>query len=154
MSSDLPELLCRVNFPLYQAMMISPRHLLLGGGGGAAKTGVFNGFVRDSSGTRLFSFIHWNYSRRLWKSATMVSIASPKASKGLTPENMLLWIALVEAMMKKVKPPWLPWAMMPIAKCTGVSWQESYCLQMSLALPVRNFKELSGQSIQQPLPFS
>ena len=46
MSGDLPELLCRVNFPLYQAMMISPRHLLVGGGGGAAKTGVFNGFVR------------------------------------------------------------------------------------------------------------
>jgi len=44
MSGDLPELLCRVNFPLYQAMMISPRHLLVGGGGGAAKTGVFNGF--------------------------------------------------------------------------------------------------------------
>lgn len=46
MSGDLPELLCRVNFPLYQAMMISPRHLLVGGGGGAAKTGVFNGVVR------------------------------------------------------------------------------------------------------------
>ena len=42
---ELPELLCRVNFPLYQACMVSPRHLLLAGGGGAAKTGVFNGFV-------------------------------------------------------------------------------------------------------------
>jgi hypothetical protein len=45
MTIDLPELLCRVNFPLYQACMVSPRHLLLAGGGGAAKTGVFNGFV-------------------------------------------------------------------------------------------------------------
>ena len=45
MVAELPELLCRVNFPLYQACMVSPRHLLLAGGGGAAKTGVFNGFV-------------------------------------------------------------------------------------------------------------
>ena len=42
---DLPELLCRVNFPLYNATLVSPRHVLLGGGGGAAKTGVHNGFV-------------------------------------------------------------------------------------------------------------
>jgi len=43
MSTELPELLCRVNFPLYQATMITPRHLLVAGGGGAANTGVFNG---------------------------------------------------------------------------------------------------------------
>jgi len=43
MSSELPELLCRVNFPLYQATMITPRHILVAGGGGAANTGVFNG---------------------------------------------------------------------------------------------------------------
>jgi len=42
---DLPELLCRVDFPLYQAQLVSPRHLLLAGGGGSAKTGVFNGIV-------------------------------------------------------------------------------------------------------------
>ena len=42
---ELPELLCRVNFPLYNVAMISPRHLVVGGGGGAAKTGVTNGFV-------------------------------------------------------------------------------------------------------------
>ena len=41
---DLPELLCRVNFPLYNVTLVSPRHVLLGGGGGAAKTGVHNGF--------------------------------------------------------------------------------------------------------------
>ena len=45
MSNDSPELLCRVNFPLYQVMMVSPRHVLVGGGGGAANTGVYNGFV-------------------------------------------------------------------------------------------------------------
>jgi len=39
-----PELLCRVDFPLYSTAMISPRHLLLAGGGGAANTGVKNGF--------------------------------------------------------------------------------------------------------------
>jgi hypothetical protein len=64
MTIDLPELLCRVNFPLYQACMVSPRHLLLAGGGGAAKTGVFNGFVSrlilDSYGNlRLFSDYSW-----------------------------------------------------------------------------------------------
>ena len=45
MSSELPELLCRVNFPLYQATMITPRHIMVAGGGGAANTGVFNGIV-------------------------------------------------------------------------------------------------------------
>lgn len=43
MSTELPELLCRVNFPLYQATMITPRHIMVAGGGGAANTGVFNG---------------------------------------------------------------------------------------------------------------
>ena len=42
--AELPELLCRVNFPLYHVSMITPRHILLAGGGGAAKTGVHNGF--------------------------------------------------------------------------------------------------------------
>jgi len=41
---ELPELLCRVKFPLYSVQMISPRHIVFGGGGGAAKTGVTNGF--------------------------------------------------------------------------------------------------------------
>lgn len=44
MATALPELLCHVNFPLYQSCMVSPRHILFGGGGGAAKTGVHNGF--------------------------------------------------------------------------------------------------------------
>ena len=42
---EMPELLCRVNFPLYNVNMISPRHVMLSGGGGAANTGVRNGFV-------------------------------------------------------------------------------------------------------------
>ena len=42
---EMPELLCRVNFPLYNVNMVSPRHVMLGGGGGAANTGVRNGFV-------------------------------------------------------------------------------------------------------------
>lgn len=42
---ELPEVLCKVDFPLYSVQMVSPRHILLGGGGGAAKTGVKNGFV-------------------------------------------------------------------------------------------------------------
>jgi len=41
---DKPELLTRVKFPTYSVQMISPRHLVVGGGGGAAKTGVINGF--------------------------------------------------------------------------------------------------------------
>lgn len=41
---EMPELLCRVNFPLYNVNMISPRHVMLSGGGGAANTGVRNGF--------------------------------------------------------------------------------------------------------------
>ncbi|CAB4061250.1 PREB [Lepeophtheirus salmonis] len=40
----VPELLCHVDFPVYLCHMVSPRHLLLGGGGGPAKTGVKNGF--------------------------------------------------------------------------------------------------------------
>ena len=69
---EQPELLCRVDFPLYAiasvslfkkfchldaspflteiknltycTLQISPRHLLVAGGGGAANTGVKNGF--------------------------------------------------------------------------------------------------------------
>lgn len=39
-------LLARVNFPLYSVEMITSRHCLVAGGGGSAKTGVANGFVR------------------------------------------------------------------------------------------------------------
>lgn len=48
-SAEQPELLCRVNFPLYQATMVTERHILFAGGGGAARTGVQNGFVSDLS---------------------------------------------------------------------------------------------------------
>ena len=47
-TTEQPELLCKVNLPLYQAMMLTERHILFAGGGGAARTGVQNGFVRGS----------------------------------------------------------------------------------------------------------
>jgi prolactin regulatory element-binding protein len=34
-----------VNFPLYAVEMLTDRHFIVAGGGGAAKTGVSNGFV-------------------------------------------------------------------------------------------------------------
>ncbi|XP_035777601.1 prolactin regulatory element-binding protein-like [Anopheles albimanus] len=37
-------LLARVNFPLYSIGMLTSRHVLVAGGGGASKTGVANGF--------------------------------------------------------------------------------------------------------------
>jgi len=42
--SNQAELFARVDFPLYAINMISPRHVLVAGGGGAANTGVKNGF--------------------------------------------------------------------------------------------------------------
>ncbi len=44
-SESQAELLCRVDFPAYCVSAITDRHILVGGGGGAAKTGVKNGFV-------------------------------------------------------------------------------------------------------------
>lgn len=41
-------LLARVNFPLYCVEMLTPRHVLVGGGGGSSKTGVANGIVSDN----------------------------------------------------------------------------------------------------------
>lgn len=37
--------MARVNFPLYTVQMLTSRHILVGGGGGASNTGVANGFV-------------------------------------------------------------------------------------------------------------
>lgn len=37
-------LLAKVNFPLYTVQMLTNRHVIVGGGGGSAKTGVANGF--------------------------------------------------------------------------------------------------------------
>lgn len=37
--------LTKVNFPLYTIQMVTSHHVLVGGGGGSAKTGVLNGFV-------------------------------------------------------------------------------------------------------------
>ncbi|KAL1458415.1 hypothetical protein WDU94_008571 [Cyamophila willieti] len=36
--------LAKVNFPLYTIQMVTSHHILVGGGGGSAKTGVANGF--------------------------------------------------------------------------------------------------------------
>lgn len=35
----------RVNFPLYSVQLLTCRHILVAGGGGAARTGVSNAFV-------------------------------------------------------------------------------------------------------------
>jgi len=42
--SNQADLFARVDFPLYSISMVSSRHLLVAGGGGAANTGVKNGF--------------------------------------------------------------------------------------------------------------
>lgn len=39
------DLAAKVNFPLYAVKMLTDRHFVVAGGGGAAKTGVANGFV-------------------------------------------------------------------------------------------------------------
>jgi len=38
------DLAAKVNFPLYAIKMLTDRHFVVAGGGGAAKTGVANGF--------------------------------------------------------------------------------------------------------------
>lgn len=38
------EVFARVDFPLYSIAMVSPRHVLVAGGGGSANTGVKNGY--------------------------------------------------------------------------------------------------------------
>lgn len=40
--------LTKVQFPLYSVQMITSRHVMVAGGGGSAKTGVTNGFVRQN----------------------------------------------------------------------------------------------------------
>lgn len=35
----------KINFPLYSVNPLSCNHVIVAGGGGAANTGVFNGFV-------------------------------------------------------------------------------------------------------------
>lgn len=47
-------LLARVNFPLYAVEMLTSRHVLVAGGGGASKTGVANGFVSRTTRKYLF----------------------------------------------------------------------------------------------------
>ena len=42
--SHQAEVFARVDFPLYSIAMVSPRHVLVAGGGGSANTGVKNGY--------------------------------------------------------------------------------------------------------------
>ena len=42
--SSQAEVFARVDFPLYSIAMVSPRHVLVAGGGGSANTGVKNGY--------------------------------------------------------------------------------------------------------------
>lgn len=42
---NIEDILARVNFPLYSVQLLTPRHVIVGGGGGTSKTGVANGFV-------------------------------------------------------------------------------------------------------------
>ncbi|VEN33564.1 unnamed protein product [Callosobruchus maculatus] len=41
---NIEDILARVNFPLYTVQLLTPRHVIVGGGGGTSKTGVANGF--------------------------------------------------------------------------------------------------------------
>ncbi|KAG5864750.1 hypothetical protein JTB14_022625 [Gonioctena quinquepunctata] len=38
------DILARINFPLFTVQILSPRYVIVGGGGGTAKTGIANGF--------------------------------------------------------------------------------------------------------------
>lgn len=40
-----PEVLARVNFPLYTVKCVTERHIMVAGGGGMAKTGIDNVIV-------------------------------------------------------------------------------------------------------------
>lgn len=42
---NINDILARINFPLYTVQLLTPRHVIVGGGGGTSKTGVANGFV-------------------------------------------------------------------------------------------------------------
>lgn len=71
-------LLARVNFPLYSVEMITSRHCLVAGGGGSAKTGVANGFVRV-----LFTLI-------VIKTVTSFFVVCRKSMKSTTTVSILL----------------------------------------------------------------
>lgn len=43
--NSMNDILARINFPLYTVQLLTPRHVIVGGGGGTSKTGVANGFV-------------------------------------------------------------------------------------------------------------
>ncbi|XP_023013950.2 guanine nucleotide-exchange factor SEC12 [Leptinotarsa decemlineata] len=41
---NVDDILARINFPLFTVQILSPRYVIVGGGGGIAKTGIANGF--------------------------------------------------------------------------------------------------------------
>jgi hypothetical protein len=47
----------RINFPLYSVSPLSCNHVIVSGGGGAANTGVFNGFVSLLYSLTLFKYV-------------------------------------------------------------------------------------------------
>ena len=49
------DLAAKVNYPLYSIRMLTDRHFIVAGGGGAAKTGVKNGFVSIHSYNSIIS---------------------------------------------------------------------------------------------------
>lgn len=51
---SIEDILARVNFPLYTVQLLTPRHVIVGGGGGTSKTGVANGFVSYVKSLKLF----------------------------------------------------------------------------------------------------
>lgn len=56
----------KVNFPLYAVEMLTDRHFVVAGGGGAAKTGVSNGFVCSENDEKLTGmWINYNVSMYL-----------------------------------------------------------------------------------------
>lgn len=63
----------RINFPLYSVSALSCNHVIVTGGGGAANTGVFNGFVSSDenflviAGWNLYLIYGWVFYRQFAK---------------------------------------------------------------------------------------
>jgi len=84
------DLLCRVDFPLYSTAMISPRHLLLAGGGGAANTGVKNGFEIFEITTNGENVIGESVTRFFTGEYSVYSLAARPAANNNLPHRVLL----------------------------------------------------------------
>jgi len=84
------DLLCRVDFPLYSTAMISPRHLMLAGGGGAANTGVKNGFEIFEITTNGENVIGESVTRFYTGEYSVYSLAARQAGNNNVPHRVLL----------------------------------------------------------------